>query len=339
MIRLSAARLQATDPRRLLLWMPVVSSVVGLLLLWSFGLAIPVYVAVLLLLMGFGGCALFGPARLQGPLLVAAPQVYSLLLLLAWGVALYVLPGHPASGMALLAASLHLPTIYVFLFLQWPPALAVRLSSLTLAVFLGITLPHTWITRAEFGPYEGPGLPLTLLFAHGTLLAVLHSFSQVRDQLAQEQERTRQMHELAHRDPLTGLRNRRALEDDLLGAAAGCLLAVIDIDGLKQINDTQGHAAGDRLLTLFGEGFGRLVGASGAQAYRISGDEFALLMPGADEERVTALLASVLAGVRADFPPAAASMGVARRLGGESPGVWLSRADQAMYARKRLVRA
>lgn len=334
----AAGRLQATDPRRLLLWMPMLSAVVGLLLLGVFGLAVPVYVAVLLLILGFGLLALFGPARIRETLLVAAPQVYVLLLLFSWGTALYLLPGHPASGLVLLATSLHLPTIYVFLFLQWPPALALRLSSLTLALFLLLTLPHAWATCTQFGVYQGPGLPLTLLFAHGALLAVLHSFSQARDQLAHEQERSRLMHELAHRDPLTSLLNRRALENDLTGSAVGCLLAVIDIDGLKQVNDTQGHAAGDRLLTLFGEGFGRRAAADGAQAYRISGDEFALLLPGAAPARATALLAAVLAEVRAVFPLAAASMGLARRRGDESPGGWLSRADQAMYADKRQVR-
>lgn len=339
MIRRATERLRTTDPRRLLLWMPAVSAVVGLLLLWDFGLASPVYVAILLLILGFDLLALFGPVRARDTLLVAAPQVYSLLLLLAWGTALYLLPDHPASGMVLLAASLHLPTIYVFLFLLWPPAVSLRLATLTLTLFLALTLPHSWATRRSFTPYEGIGLPLTLLFAHGALLAVQYSFSRARDELAREQDRARLMHELAHRDPLTGLHNRRALEEDLCGAAPGCLLAVLDVDGLKGVNDTQGHAAGDRLLRLFGEGFGRHAGAGGGRAYRISGDEFALLLPDTAEAQATALLGDVVAGVRADFPLAAASMGLARRRGGEDPGGWLSRADQAMYAQKRLSRA
>ena len=337
-MRQAAERLRATDPQRLLLWMPMISSVVGLLLLEAFGLSGPLYVGILLLLLGFGLLALFGPRGLRGTLLVVAPQVYSLLLLLAWGAALYLLPGHPASGMVLLAAGLHLPTIYVFVFLQWPPRLAFRLSVLTLLLFLALTVPHTWVTRAQFGPYQGPGLPLTLLFAHGTLLLVLQSFSQARDQLAHEQERARLMHELAHRDPLTGLLNRRALETDLRGAAPGGLLAVIDVDGLKQVNDTLGHAAGDRLLTLFAEGFGRQAAAGGGQAYRISGDEFALLMPDREAEEVEALLAEVVAQVRGTYPFAAASMGLARRRHAESSEGWLSRADGAMYAQKRLSR-
>ncbi|WP_050920940.1 sensor domain-containing diguanylate cyclase [Deinococcus gobiensis] len=336
MIRRASTQLQLTDPLRLLLWMPAVSAAVGLLLLRLLHLSAPVYAAILLVILCFGLLALFGPARLRGLLLVAAPQVYITLLLFSWTTALYVLPDHPASGMVLLAASLHLPSIYVFLFLQWPSRLALRLASLSLALFIGLTLPHAWATRASSsGPYEGVGLPLTLLFAHGTLLAVLHSFSRARDELAHEQERSRLMRELAHRDHLTGLHNRRALEDDLAGAAAGFLLAVIDIDGLKQVNDTHGHAAGDQLLQLFGEGFRQ----GGGRAYRISGDEFALLMPDTSEAQMQARLTAVLTGVRRVFPLAAASMGLARREVGESPDSWLSRADQAMYARKRLARA
>ena len=76
-------------------------------------------------------------------------------------------------------------------------------------------------------------------------------------------------------DKLTGLPNRRALTDDLDAALASGrehTLAFFDLDGFKEYNDTFGHAAGDALLQ-------RLAAALGG--YRLGGDEFCLLLPGA----------------------------------------------------------
>jgi diguanylate cyclase (GGDEF)-like protein len=91
---------------------------------------------------------------------------------------------------------------------------------------------------------------------------------------------------IADTDPLTGLANRRAFLRSLSGRSArlarsrkGFALAMVDLDGFKPINDTFGHAAGDRVL----EGIGsRLANAAGDGALiaRTGGDEFALLLPG-----------------------------------------------------------
>ena len=86
-------------------------------------------------------------------------------------------------------------------------------------------------------------------------------------------------------DELTGLGNRRALERDLkqeLGRAARhdrrFSVAVIDLDGLKRVNDTEGHAAGDALLKRLAAGLSASLRA-GDGAYRLGGDEFALVLP------------------------------------------------------------
>jgi diguanylate cyclase (GGDEF)-like protein len=85
----------------------------------------------------------------------------------------------------------------------------------------------------------------------------------------------------ARTDALTGLRNRRALIDDLqaeYATAAGeeRVLALFDLDGFKHYNDTFGHPAGDGLLTRLGERLQAAVGTSGT-AYRMGGDEFCVL--------------------------------------------------------------
>ncbi|UCM90028.1 GGDEF domain-containing protein [Streptomyces marincola] len=102
-------------------------------------------------------------------------------------------------------------------------------------------------------------------------------------------ERLAEARRLAFTDPLTGLANRRAVDIRLEEAleehhvsGVPVSLVVCDINGLKRVNDTYGHAAGDRLLERFGAVLS-VCGAEvpGALAARLGGDEFCLLAVGA----------------------------------------------------------
>ncbi|MEU3304385.1 MULTISPECIES: GGDEF domain-containing protein [unclassified Streptomyces] len=108
-----------------------------------------------------------------------------------------------------------------------------------------------------------------------------------------QQERLEEVRRLAFTDPLTGLANRRAVDlrlDEALEQhrADGSVLSLVvcDLNGLKRVNDTLGHATGDRLLERFGSVLS-LCGAMlpGALAARLGGDEFCLLTvgPSADD--------------------------------------------------------
>lgn len=101
-------------------------------------------------------------------------------------------------------------------------------------------------------------------------------------------ERLEEVRKLAFTDPLTGLANRRAVDARLDEAVERHLadgvvvsLVVCDLNGLKRVNDTLGHAVGDRLLERFGSVLS-LCGAKlpGALAARLGGDEFCLLTVG-----------------------------------------------------------
>jgi diguanylate cyclase (GGDEF)-like protein len=92
----------------------------------------------------------------------------------------------------------------------------------------------------------------------------------------------RESHQLAFRDPLTGLPGRRALEERLRALGGHYAIAMVDVDHFKKFNDTHGHDIGDQVLKLVG---GRLSqAAKGGVAYRYGGEEFSVLFPGASVE-------------------------------------------------------
>jgi len=111
---------------------------------------------------------------------------------------------------------------------------------------------------------------------------------------------------MAFRDPLTGLGNRRALEDryDLASRAVsrgqqrGLFFALLDMDHFKDINDHYGHEYGDGVLAELGVVLGQFARRSLDTAARLGGDEFALLLYDCDVEHGRARLAELLQAIR-----------------------------------------
>jgi diguanylate cyclase (GGDEF)-like protein len=96
---------------------------------------------------------------------------------------------------------------------------------------------------------------------------------------------------LAFADGLTGLRSRRALEEDLRRLPERFAVAMVDIDRFKAINDHHGHDIGDQLLRMVA-GRLQLVGGGG-RAYRYGGEEFAVLFPGRGAKEAAAFVDAV----------------------------------------------
>ena len=112
---------------------------------------------------------------------------------------------------------------------------------------------------------------------------------------------TERLQQQAFVDALTGLLNRRALERDLRREAGRAArhhrrfsLMVIDVDGLKLVNDNDGHAAGDSLLKSLAQALRNAL-RIGDTAYRIGGDEFVVLLPETDEGRAESVAQRVMA--------------------------------------------
>ena len=144
--------------------------------------------------------------------------------------------------------------------------------------------------------------------------------------------------ELAGVDPLTQLGNRRtwqrALDDEARRAeryATATTLVVVDLDGLKRINDERGHAAGDACLQRCAEAV-RSAARGVDVVCRLGGDEFGLLAPQTGEAGAVRLAVRLRAALsEADV---AASIGLATTTDGRMDEAW-QRADADMYDDKR----
>jgi len=128
--------------------------------------------------------------------------------------------------------------------------------------------------------------------------------------------------------PNPGNRLKTPNPDERAGAFA---VALIDLDGLKEINDTHGHDAGDAALTATASAL-RAALRDGDLVARLGGDEFAILVPDAGLEATLALTDRILAALP---KPLTASAGIAVWDGRESASDLQRRADKAMYAAKR----
>ncbi|HET8979290.1 MAG TPA: diguanylate cyclase, partial [Solirubrobacteraceae bacterium] len=148
--------------------------------------------------------------------------------------------------------------------------------------------------------------------------------------------------EQAVTDPLTGLGNRRKLNEDLAGAfrngadSSPSLLLLFDLNGFKDYNDTFGHPAGDALLTRLGAKLQRAVAGLGA-AYRLGGDEFCahLSLHERDSDELILRTAAALTESGAEFAIQASLGVVVLPHEAGDPSHALQLADERMYADKR----
>ena len=107
-------------------------------------------------------------------------------------------------------------------------------------------------------------------------------------------------------------------------------VAFIDVDGLKRVNDTSGHAEGDRLLKeLTGALTKRL--RSHDIVFRYGGDEFVCILPGASGEGAAPIFAAVADAFAESAPDRAFSVGLAELREGDTPDGLVARADAALY--------
>lgn len=163
---------------------------------------------------------------------------------------------------------------------------------------------------------------------HGVLDAVVASAAMALSRRLEADART---------DALTGVGNRRAFDESLEAALKSAArhhyavsLVIVDVDGMKQINDCRGHQAGDDTLVKFAHALESSL-RRGDHVFRIGGDEFAIVMPYCPRHRCRGLMRRVQTW---DVPPFSWGVAAFPEDGAFSDSL-LAVADAAMYRRKR----
>ena len=214
-----------------------------------------------------------------------------------------------------------------------------RIQALTLAL---VAYASSATVMALSGGFGHEGLTVLRVYLSGvTLILLLNALAWYRDQFDKEYLQRVVLERQASTDPLTGLRNRRGLYDDIQsvlkpGRTPGSVI-LLDLDHFKQVNDRFGHPVGDAVLVQGGQLITTTL-PSGAAVGRWGGEEFLVVLP-----IMTAAEAGVVAeNLRQRFEryehstagTVTASMGLAEALMGETMSELLSRADQALYQAK-----
>jgi diguanylate cyclase (GGDEF)-like protein len=183
-----------------------------------------------------------------------------------------------------------------------------------------------------------------LIYQQVQLGRLRHQVADQMQNLAKVETLASEVYKLAALDQLTGLYNRRSGEQRLAQEISraqrhGRPLTVLlmDLDGLKQINDRHGHAAGDTVLKGFAERLQRAIRGSDL-AVRLGGDEFMALLPECRSEEVKHVLGRV-EGLQFEFDNEKVRLQYSRGWTdykpGETPQELLKRADDALYENKR----
>jgi diguanylate cyclase (GGDEF)-like protein len=176
---------------------------------------------------------------------------------------------------------------------------------------------------------------------------LIHEISLLIGKVAKLQERVEQLDQLAHQDALINLPNRRGFMRELerliarvdrYGIHAAMLF--VDLDGLKIINDTFGHRAGDEALIQVANLLAKGVRHSDTVA-RIGGDEFGILLESSDERDAQETAARLIEQISSceflhdgEALPLSVAIGVGMIDSLDTAEAVMDRADEAMYRRK-----
>jgi diguanylate cyclase (GGDEF)-like protein/PAS domain S-box-containing protein len=205
----------------------------------------------------------------------------------------------------------------------------------------GVTGPVEWRFRQPDGSWLNAEILATNLLHDSTVKGIVLNTRDVSERRRLEEQLIHQ----AFHDPLTGLANRALFRDRVSHALAlaqrrGSPVTVLflDLDDFKTVNDSLGHAEGDRLLIAAAERFLACARSADTVA-RLGGDEFAILIEGADgreglPERLSAAMSHPFS-LSGNQVRVTASIGVASANANDTADDLLRNADMAMYAAKR----
>ncbi len=216
------------------------------------------------------------------------------------------------------------------------------LAALLLFVALGSQILPAAIMSMPL-PGSGSTLKVAFLLNIAIILFGWRRSRDLKEALDAYEAAETQARRNANTDPATGLGNRRELVrglEEALAAGQGGVFLVLDLDHFKRVNDLHGHLAGDAVLRRVAE-VSRKAAPKNACCARTGGDEFAILLPGVDDEVAEAVASKVLEALAAPIfiegtqIQVTASIGLARLGNKSDEETALRESDVALYAAKK----
>jgi len=222
--------------------------------------------------------------------------------------------------------------IVLFVFYLVTPLFALVLMFITFASLVGHELIMPSVLFSS--------IPQMVSFFSAFFTAAVFSFVFA----VRANRRREDLRRLAIRDPLTGLYNRRHLDEELSIALAdrdrnGTVygLLIFDVDHFKEVNDRHGHATGDQILVELATIIGTTI-RTNDRAFRYGGDEFVILCPGADASGLQRIAENLVAQttrlVRVNGSGITISIGGAVLSDEDDQESWNTRADRRLYEAK-----
>jgi diguanylate cyclase (GGDEF)-like protein len=182
---------------------------------------------------------------------------------------------------------------------------------------------------------------LAFIVALGCLFTASATLRGHRRKPPPNEAQVKQLAAQARTDSLTGLGNHRAFEESLsqtiaarASTGAPFVLLALDVDGLKELNDTHGHLAGDARIKLVANCVREVVGTSGT-VHRTGGDEFMVILPGCRNWHGLELARTIDESTRATSGGRTVSIGLTESVGTEGRHLLVGQADLALYEAKR----
>lgn len=300
---------------------------------------------VLLLVVAFNLTALVASRRRRRWLLSVAPYLYIALLLAGWVYAFYFIYPSRRAQHLILVSLLLLPTLYAHLFNRFSGPRALLQAGGVLLSFVLLSVPHALTTLGGTVLFDGLFFSVVFGVSQGLLLTFVAASSWLDGELKQVRQDAAWFQRLAHHDSLTGLPNRRQIEQ-VLGTTIAqsnrndvpCATLMIDIDHFKRLNDTFGHPVGDEVLRQVATRLRNQLRA-GNTLGRWGGEEFVVVAPHSEVHEAQRLGERLRHAIRsepvADEHMLTISIGVAVYRPGDTPETLIDRADRALYQAKQ----
>ncbi len=280
--------------------------------------------------------------RWSDPSLTLAQMIYAI----ACNAAAFVLAGHGRGGSLALLAVILMFGMFGMSMRQVRVVALYAMAMFGAAVLVALEQADTDEPPALFAAYFY--MVLIVLFSSTVLTRRLGQMrAHMQRQKNQLAEALEKIQRIATRDELTGTANRRCMQElmqqeiqRVQRSGAGLMVALLDIDYFKRVNDTHGHQAGDRCLQAFAQTVQSSIRSTDRLA-RWGGEEFLILLTDTDFALALACLERVRASVAQMVVPldgveirVTVSIGVTQFQPGDTIEQTIDRADLALYAAK-----